>query len=535
MASTAAGIRAGKAFVEIGTQDSGLMKGLRAAQEKVTQFGKAVSDMGTTLAAASAAMLAPIGLAVKQFIDFGSQLDDTAKKTGFTVETLSELKFAGDQSGSSLEDIEKAAKKMASTLVDAKNGSDSAADSLAQLGLSAGMLLQISPEDQFLTIADALSQVEDASLKSALAQDIFGRAGTNLLPMLAEGSEGLKALREEAKKVGATMSKEDAAAAETLGDALGSLTAAAGSAFRQIGAELAPALQEMAATITTMLPHVRQFISDNGEWLTTAASLAVAIGAVGVSLKATGAAIALVTATNPWVLMAGAIAVVTAEIIKMRAEASNFTQGEIDFWKKLSPGNAGLIQFVMGGDRANVAAKSEERTTKWEAEKAKASEELAKALNGEAGLTDSIEKTVDALNANIDGYDFHTEAMAANLEAAKKVRAAMDAEEQQRLAAMEQEARLYDIEAAGLDAQIEHIEALRADAQALDDGRRGGGLATLGSAEFAQAMAEALAADQSKQDDTLRQQLEEAKAARKALDEIVKQNKNAPRLAAAGV
>lgn len=530
MAATAAGIRAGKAFVEIGTQDSALTKGLRAAQEKVTKFGKAVGEMGTQLATAGAAMLAPIGLAVKQFIDFGSQLDDTAKKTGFTVETLSELKFAGDQSGSSLEDIEKAAKKMASTLVDAKNGSDSAADSLAQLGLSAGTLLQLSPENQFLTIADALSKVDDATLKAALAQDIFGRAGTALLPMLAEGAEGLQALREEARKVGATMSKEDAAAAETLGDALGSLSAAAGSAFRQIGAELAPILHELAATFTELLPKVRDFIRENGEWVESGAKLAVTLGAIGVSMKALGGVIAAVTATNPWTLLAAAIAAVAIELTRAKSAAEAFQA------VNPAPGGGGVAGAAMGaaGAREGAAAIGRREIMPDFVKKMFEGYDMLPITEELNGSIDKFAELSDALNANIDGYDFHTEAMAANLEAAMRLRAALDAEEQQRLYAMEQEARLYDIEAAGLDAQIEALEEMQDAARALD-GRGAGGLAELGSAEFAQAMAEAMADTQSKQDDTLKSQLEEAKAARRALDTIVEQNRNAPRLAAAGV
>lgn len=528
MAATAAGIRAGKAYVEIGTMDSGLTKGLRAAREKVQSFGKSISEMGTTLAAAGAGIVAPLALAVKQFIDFGSQLDDMSKKTGFSVETLSELKFVSDQSGSSLEDIEKAAKKMASTLLDAKDGSDAASDALARLGLSAGILLQMSPEDQFFAIATALSEVDDATTKAALAQDIFGRAGTNLLPMLAEGADGMAALREEAKRLGVTMSKEDAQAAETLGDAFGSLTAAFGSAFRQIGAELAPALQGIAEDMTRLLPHIREFIRDNGEWVVQLAKIATGLLAVGGAMKALGTTLAVVTATNPWILLAAAIAGAVVQLSKLNDEAANFSSWERNLLKKLFPGQAGWIDFLLGGDRAGAARNTAARATAAdEAEKGRAAEVDA-AMNG---FVVSLDDVTTALNGNIDGFDLHTQEMIESLAAAKRLRAAMDAEEQARLDAMETDARIQEIERDGILNMIDHIEGLIDNAQMLSDaGSRRAGMAIAGSSEFAQAIAEHMAPKQDDQLSLLKQQLEEEKKALRALDKIVEQGRDAPRL-----
>jgi len=58
-------------------------------------------------------------------------------------------------------------------------------------------LADLSPEEQFETIAFAIADLEDPTLRAATAQDIFGRAGTQLLPLFAEGAEGLDALRQK--------------------------------------------------------------------------------------------------------------------------------------------------------------------------------------------------------------------------------------------------------------------------------------------------------------------------------------------------
>ncbi|RIK75379.1 MAG: phage tail tape measure protein [Planctomycetota bacterium] len=519
MAATAAGIRAGKAYVEIGTKDSELTKGLRAAREKVQAFGKSISEIGTTLAKAGAGIAAPLALAVKQFVDFGSQLDDMAKKTGFSVETLSELKFVADQSGSNLEDIDKAAKRMARTMLDAKDGMATAKDSLDALGLSAGELFAMSPEDQFFAIATALSEVDDATTKAALAQEIFGRSGTNLLPMLAEGKDGIVALREEAKRLGVTMSKEDAAAAEELGDAFGSLSAAAMSAFRQVGAALAPALKSIAEDLTEIVPKVRDFIRDNGEWVVTLAKVAAGLLGVGVAMKGLGATIALVTATNPWILLAAAIGTVAAQI----AIASNNTKT----WRE----RMGDVVATWLPELLPKNIPTDRDPDKRRQENERVDAEIAALFDALDGTVESYEELIAALEANTDGFNFHTEEMAESLAAAKRLRAALDAEEQQRFDAMEQEARILDIQRDGADAMIETLKEQIAAAEAMADaGSRRPGLAIAGSAEFVRALQEHFAPRQDKQLTLLQKQLDEEKKARIALDKVVEQGRNAQQL-----
>ena len=74
-------------------------------------------------------------------------------------------------------------------------------------------LKNLSPEQQFQTLANALAGVENASEKAALAQKVFGKAGTELLPLFAEGEAGMAALREQAQSLGIVMSTEAAAGA----------------------------------------------------------------------------------------------------------------------------------------------------------------------------------------------------------------------------------------------------------------------------------------------------------------------------------
>ena len=54
---------------------------------------------------------------------------------------------------------------------------------------------------------------------------IFGKSGTALLPMLAEGSEGIENLMRKAEELGLTMSEGDATAAVELHESMNSVWA----------------------------------------------------------------------------------------------------------------------------------------------------------------------------------------------------------------------------------------------------------------------------------------------------------------------
>ena len=231
--------------VQITGNTVGLNKSLQKAQTRMDKFRnraalgfRAVRTAALGLAVAGGAALVAFGVtAVKSFLETGDELDKMSKRLGISVESLSELKFAAEQSGATLSDIEKAVKKMANSVFDANNGIKASADAFQALGLNAQMLQDLSPEEQFLAVAEALAKVENASTRAALAQDIFGRAGTTLLPLVAEGAEGLEALRQQARDTGNTFSTEAAAAAALFNDQLNVLKESLGGLGKNIAVE----------------------------------------------------------------------------------------------------------------------------------------------------------------------------------------------------------------------------------------------------------------------------------------------------------
>ena len=207
-------------------------------------------------------------VAIKNFIDVGDELDKMSKRTGFSVEALGELKFAAEQSGASLDTIEGAAKRMASTIFDAEQGLKTSVDTLDALGLSVEDFTNLDPEAQFQLFADALAGIEDSSTKAALAQDVFGRKGAELLPLFDEGAEGMRALREQAVALGGVMSGEAAASAADFKDAQNELKTALMGIFFAIGEDVLPAITGFVRYLVDNKQNVIDFfnkVKDNAK------------------------------------------------------------------------------------------------------------------------------------------------------------------------------------------------------------------------------------------------------------------------------
>ena len=255
--------------VEITGNTVGLRNSLDKAQTRVGKFKgfatkalKAVRTAATGLAIGGAAAITGFAVnSVKDFIQTGEELDKMSKRTGISVEALSELKFAAEQSGSSLETIEKGSKKLASSIFDAQNGVKASADAFEALGLNIMELQALSPEEQFTATADALGAVADATTKSALAADIFGKAGTELIPLFSEGAEGMAALRQQAIDLGNTFSGDAAAQAAKFNDTVNELKQTIGGFGKDIAEKIVPILTNLLDWFIDARPGIEKFLT----------------------------------------------------------------------------------------------------------------------------------------------------------------------------------------------------------------------------------------------------------------------------------
>ena len=330
----ASNIKAGQAYVEIATKQgafdkgiaqvqaamarlkgvattmgTGIGKGFVSAQGALSGFSKSVLNIPTAIAG-SVAVTGLVALA-KGFADAGSAVDDMAERTGMGAEAVSSLGYAAKLSGTDIGTLEKGVRKMQVGIADAVAGVPGAADKFAALGLRVEDLAKMSPDEQFVAIADKLSKIQDPALRSAAAMEYFGKAGADLVPMISGGAEEIRRLQKDAADLGQTMSGKDAEAAGKLGDVFDRLFGVLGGLQNRIGAALAPLLIEVGEKIISLVSTVSTWISENQEliitiakWTAVGAGLLAGLVALGGAAAVAGMAMAGIAAVG------GAIATV---------------------------------------------------------------------------------------------------------------------------------------------------------------------------------------------------------------------------------
>lgn len=265
------------------------------------KFGKSMQKVGASFAAVGGAITAALGVAIKSLANAADVADDTAKRTGLTVEAVQELGYVAKMTGSNLATVEVALRTMQKGLTDSGTESAAFTSALETLGLSLAELRAMNPQAQFDALSQAIAGVTDPSQRAGLAMTVFGRAGTALLPMLAEGADGIAKLKDEAHKYGYVMSQEVAEAGSNFNDNLDRLKGSLGGLAQQVVAGLLPTLNSLVKCAADVVAGIKEWINNNPNLVSTLAHVAASVGVV---LTVFGA---LVAACGSWIALAPAV------------------------------------------------------------------------------------------------------------------------------------------------------------------------------------------------------------------------------------
>jgi len=228
--------------------------------KKVTKVGKTVAKVGAIMAGAFTAVGAAIFALTKKVANLGDKFDKMRQRVGVSAEFLSKLAFAADISGASIEAVEAGVRRLQRAAADAERGLETYKRAFDDLGISvkdqSGKLK--STERLFLEVLDALKGVTNETKRAALAQELLGRGGTQLLPLL---QSDYRALMEEAKKLGITWTDETAAAAAKFNDELTRLKASLQGIAKSIALELMPKIEPVITKIKDWIVAHRELIA----------------------------------------------------------------------------------------------------------------------------------------------------------------------------------------------------------------------------------------------------------------------------------
>ena len=226
----------------------------KTASSVKTSFGsmvKAGAGLALGFGAIKAAMGAITGTldTFKDALDLGGTMKDLSERTGETAGNLLLLRRAFDNSGVGADKVGTSVNKLQKFMDDAAQGSEKNITTLARLGLTMADMQGKTPTEQMALLAEKLNGVSDNGEKSALAMGIFGKAGGQLLPLLADFSGEMKTAQDQLGNMPGVMDR-NAGAFDNISD---NINVAKGK-FMEFAAglleSLAPAL-ELATTLIT--------------------------------------------------------------------------------------------------------------------------------------------------------------------------------------------------------------------------------------------------------------------------------------------
>jgi len=231
--------------------------------------GSVLQAMGPAGLAAAAGLGASVATAgafaneMKLVIDAAGQLNDLSARVGVSTQALQELAYAGSLVGVSQEAIIGAMGKAQVALAD---GNAKTIEALDKLGLSLTALQQMSPEEQFRSLADAIAGIKNPTEQAGAAAAIFGKSFREVMPLIVSDFRGAA---DEAHAFGQVMSSDLVAAGDRAGDNLTRMS----KAFEGFKNELAgtvitmPEFQDGLAAIVDIMGTLAALARDNAEYV----------------------------------------------------------------------------------------------------------------------------------------------------------------------------------------------------------------------------------------------------------------------------
>jgi len=232
--------------VIIGADTAQLEEGLKKTNAALDTFGKRVAAVatGNLLSESIAKTTHAIIEFTKSSFESIDALGKQAQKVGVSVEEFSALSVAATLADVSTESLATGMGKLSKNMLEASKGTGEAQKTFEALGIevknSDGTLKSVTQVlDQ---VADRFEKSKDSATKTATAMILFGKSGKDLIPMLNDGSHGLKEMRDLAEDLGLIIGTKTFNAVQKFNDNLKILSLVNKGIANLIIAELAPAL-----------------------------------------------------------------------------------------------------------------------------------------------------------------------------------------------------------------------------------------------------------------------------------------------------
>jgi hypothetical protein len=257
-------------------------KGLRQAGKRLGRFasnlGRSlvnVTKWGAAMGTVAVGSLAVITARTMAAIDAQKKWAD---RIGISTEGLAGLEHAAALTGLSVQNLRTGLQRS-----EASAGTGEALKTLRELGVDVRKLNALSPDQQFMAIAEAMKQVKLRGDQVRHTVKIFDMEAAGLVNTLTKGEAFLRDTQLEAQKLGLALTRVDAERVEAATDAVTRLKAIFKGAANILAVTLSPYIKAFSDDLSNLGTRILPRLRSSFERAFT--SMAIYIGIVADTLQ----------------------------------------------------------------------------------------------------------------------------------------------------------------------------------------------------------------------------------------------------------
>lgn len=253
----------GSIFIDNEKANESLAKTDKQATSLAEGFGKAGKAVAGTAAAIGTAVIGTSAALIGMATDASQVADDVDKmsqKIGMSREGYQEWSYIMSQNGMDVDKLQTGMKTLVTQMDNVKNGNEDAIETFKQLGVevmnSDGSLR--SQEEVMNETIRALADMGDTAERAKLQTELFGKAGTEMAPMLNQGSQAIDELKQRAQDLGLVLSDEAIEAGVKFGDLSDDLKKSFEMLKTNLGSALFPVLNSVIEKLIEFMPTLQK-------------------------------------------------------------------------------------------------------------------------------------------------------------------------------------------------------------------------------------------------------------------------------------
>jgi len=183
----------GTLVVKLGLDAAEFVAGISKSEAEAKKLSGRLDKAITAGAAKAAQAIAAIGVAaaaafvaVDQAAKSVAKFQDIAEQTGDTAENMAALAASANATGLGMEGVTKASIKLSKNLVEVDKAGDLTRAALLAININIKDFQALAPAAQILAVGEAMGKFGDGSGKTAVAVQLLGKAGADLLVFFKE-------------------------------------------------------------------------------------------------------------------------------------------------------------------------------------------------------------------------------------------------------------------------------------------------------------------------------------------------------------